>query len=454
MRHAIKKTDVIWGYLSQILNISSSLILLPFILIYLNSEDIGVWYVFITMIGLIQLLEFGFLPTTSRYISYIYSGAKDIIGSDVITSDEDKVDVQFLSNIISSSRTIYLIVSCISVVIIVFGGTLYLSTLDYKGDFHEIYLAWVIYGLATILLFYFGYYNSILKGRGDQTALNKITVVSKLTNILFTIPLLSMGFGIKSIAFGVLASAIIDRILVGRAVHYSKDSKEVTEAFNLKSNKSYTRVIWKQAKLMGIVQLGNFLTTRASLLVVSTFIGLDAAAKYGFTLQITSVAVIVSSMYFGLQMPRLSSEYIKGKFDIIKFLFIRSLGISWLLFLIYFGMIMVCGSHILSLISENTTILPSAMLFVYLISAFLEMNHSLCTAYLTTKNEIIFTKAIICTGVLIVIFACILGYFFGLWGVILSQFICQALYNNWKWPFLVFKQLNIKVMDPLIALKW
>lgn len=452
MRHAINRVDVVWGYLSQFLSVCSSLLMLPFILYYLNSEDVGVWYVFITMIGLVQLLEFGFLPTISRYVSYIYSGATDIQEENIFSSGQEQINVQLLANVISSAKKIYLIVAMISAVIILFGGTVYLHTLSYKGDREEIYMSWIIYGMATILQFYFGYYNSILKGRGEQTVLNKIIVASKLTNIAFTIPFLFLGLGIKSIAFGMLASAIVDRLLVRRAL-FSKGENEVVIAFKLDCSRPYTKIIWQKAKLMGLVQLGNFLTTRCSLLIVSSFVGLDAAAKYGFTLQITSVAVIVASMYFGLQMPRFSAEYVRGNTGVIQSLFTRAIGISWVLFLLYSVLLVSLGPFLLSLFSLNTTLLPTVMLCVFLSSAFLEMNHSLCTAYLTTKNKFVFAKAILITGIIITISSFLLGLHYGLWGMILSQFICQVVYNNWKWPLVVFRELNISFKEPILALR-
>ena len=78
-------------YLSQSLIIGSNLLLLPFILIYLKTlRDIGCLVRFITMVSMVQLLEFGLLPTISGYISYIYAGANEILGGDVVTTEKRK----------------------------------------------------------------------------------------------------------------------------------------------------------------------------------------------------------------------------------------------------------------------------------------------------------------------------------------------------------------------------
>ena len=452
INYNVHHSDIIWGYLSQFFNIASNILLLPFILIYLSSEEIGIWYVFITIISFIQLLEFGFLPTISRYISYIYSGASSI-DDNIKKYKNNNINIKLLSSTIYSAQKIYFAISMVSLIFILSGGLFYISTLNYTGEFVKIYISWIIYGTSTVILFYFGYYNAILKGRGDQTSLNKTIVISKISNISICIPLLIMGSGILSISIGVLVSVFIDRILVRKAV-FNKKAIETIAAFNMHSHANQIKTIWSKAKLMGIVQIGNFMTTKCSLLIVSSIIGLEAAASYGFTLQLTNIAIVVSSMYFGLQMPRLSAEYITGNLSTIRSIFIKSIGISWYLFILYSLSLLYIGPIILSIISENTKLLPTAMLAIFLVSSFLEMNYSQCTAYLTTKNDITFAYPIFITGTLIVLCSYILSPIYGLWGVISSQFILQFLYNNWKWPTLVFHELKITWKAPfLIILK-
>jgi len=449
MNHKVEKHDVIWGYFSQGFTISSNLVLLPFIFIYLSTEDIGIWYVFITIVGLVQLLEFGFLPTMSRYISYVFSGAKDITADSIPQyKNNDFVDITLLSNIIKASKKIYLIISLIAFFFVSIVGIAYLSLLDYSGDRVYMYISWLIYGSSSVIIFYFGYYNSILKGRGDQTQLNKIVVISKITNVLIVIPLLYLGVGIMSISIGMFFSVVVDRILIRRAV-FHKTSIETIQSFSSQKTKDYTTIIWNNAKLMGMVQLGNFLTLKSSLLIISYMIGLEAAAVYGLTLQITSIAIIIASMYLGLQIPFINAEQVKGKKDSIREIFTFSLGLSWLLFFLYILFILIFGNFIVEILFNNVNLLPTPLLIVFLIISFLEMNHSLCTLYLTTTNEIVFMWPILISGFLIVLFSIIGSYFYGMWGIILTQLFIQLAYNNWKWPLVTFRSLNLSFYSPI-----
>ena len=66
-------------FLGYFLNIGVSVILLPFILKYLDTNEIGLWYTFISLSVLINLIDFGFSSTITRNISYAWGGATKLL---------------------------------------------------------------------------------------------------------------------------------------------------------------------------------------------------------------------------------------------------------------------------------------------------------------------------------------------------------------------------------------
>jgi len=70
----ITKIDVLWNYIATFFKISSSLLLLPFILHKLSSEDVGIWSIFSSIAALVFLVDFGFNSSFSRNVTYIFSG--------------------------------------------------------------------------------------------------------------------------------------------------------------------------------------------------------------------------------------------------------------------------------------------------------------------------------------------------------------------------------------------
>ncbi|MCD1124785.1 hypothetical protein LPW36_01840 [Jinshanibacter sp. LJY008] len=451
MNNHVVKSDIFWGYLSQFLNMGSYLILLPIALYYLNEEQMGLWYVFLSIAGVTQLLEFGFQPTISRHTSYIYSGAKKLssVGIPDRNCSGDEINIKLLANFILASRKVYFIVSIAASIILLIIGTLYIYSLNSNIDSHTIFFSWVLYSISNVTLFYFGYYNGILKGRGDQTALNKVIVISKVTNIVVVIPLLVFGFGIMALSIGMLCSVIVDRFLISRAF-YNDRYNETKLAISTVITENLLSLIWTSSWRLGFVQLGSFLILRANLFIASSFLGLAAAASYGLATQLLSVLIIVASMYFGLQLPHMNSLQFTNSKDKIKKIFSISLVIAWFIFIFGFLCLIYIGIPLINLVSSGTKLFELKYLVLFFLAGFLEMNHSLCTAYLTTLNRVPFMWSTIISGILIVFFSLIsikfLGY--GIGTLVISLFIVQVCFNNWFWPVIAYNNLGLTFFEP------
>jgi hypothetical protein len=68
---------------------------------------------------------------------------------------------------------------------------------------------------------------------------------------------------------------------------------------------------------------------------------------------------------------------------------------------------------------------------------------------LLTKNEVPFAKASILSGLASVALLFVFLKFttIGIWGMVLAPGIAQIVYQNWKWPYMVIKDLDIKFRD-------
>ena len=78
------RNDIIWNYTANILNIGVSIVVLPLILKMLSAEEVGLWYVFLSISSLALLIDFGFSATLMRHISYAVSGASEIDRKSVV----------------------------------------------------------------------------------------------------------------------------------------------------------------------------------------------------------------------------------------------------------------------------------------------------------------------------------------------------------------------------------
>jgi O-antigen/teichoic acid export membrane protein len=321
----INKNDILWGYLSQFLYIGSGAILIPVAIANLSAEEMGLWYVFFALAGLAQLLEFGLQPTVSRLSSYVYSGADSITAQGVPEHNSGHLNENLLIDFIYASKVVYRYVASGALFVLFVLGTSYLYSLGVSDK--NIYLAWFIFSVSSVIGFYFSYFNGLLQGRGQQTEVNKVLAQSKLLLILIAIPLILCGFGLLSLSISTLISVIYNRYLMYK-VFYAQEREETSFLLNGGNTEDLSKLLILSSWRLGIAHLGTFLIFKVNLFIASSFFGLKVAASYGLSLQLINLISSVSCIYFNLNIPRINSlQATQNKKSIYK-VFYKSLAIS------------------------------------------------------------------------------------------------------------------------------
>ncbi|HHH1715679.1 TPA: hypothetical protein ACPY4M_004563, partial [Yersinia enterocolitica] len=104
---------------------------------------------------------------------------------------------------------------------------------------------------------------------------------------------------------------------------------------------------------------------------------------------------------------------------------------------------LLLAEYIFPSIGVKLSFLPLNYLLILGLIYLLEMNHSICATIITSKNKVPFVFASLFSGGLIILLSIILSVHFkyGVLGLILAQGIVQLMYNNWKWPLMVYNEL-------------
>jgi O-antigen/teichoic acid export membrane protein len=440
----LARRDFYWGYAAQGMNIGLGLIMMPIVVRYMSTVDVGLWFVFTTMASLAQLLELGFQPTLSRNVAYVYAGVQKLTAFGLQEIDNSTFNVALLGNLVAVSRWIYRWISFSAALVLLVGGTFYINTLLPKhSDFLAVYAGWFTFVLGNIINFYYGYLNAMLMGRGDVTAANKVVIASRSVQVLVGAGMVIAGFGLLGLGLASLLSTIISRILARRYVF----SQHHPEMNNLVSNadeaRDLVKVIWYNASRFGIVLIGVFLIWRANTLIAASRLGLADAASYGLAIQVFFLLNTIATVPFNLTLPHLNALRAQGKQEQVYQSFSTLLITALLIYSIVSLMILLYGNFFLSLIGSSTklpnTLVLSGMVVVFL----LEINHGTCANFITTGNHIPFIKASILTGICIVTVSIVFAPIFGIAGLVMAQGLVQVIYNNWKWPKEVGKIFNV-----------
>ena len=164
--------------------------------------------------------------------------------------------------------------------------------------------------------------------------------------------------------------------------------------------------------------------------------------------------ISLGGIWLGTYYPKITLYRVNNETESVKRLYLKAKLNLMVSFLVCGIGLIVVGPPLLEFIHSKTHLLPSMMISAFLIIAFLDANHGMASTILLTKNEVPFMKAVILSGtaVLILLFLSLRFTNLQIWGMILAPGIAQAVYQNWHWPMLVRRELNIKLKDYIIVL--
>ena len=444
----IGKKDIIWSYVATIFRVGAGIILWPFILSQMSAETVGIWNVMITIMGFVALLDFGFQPSFARNISYIFSGVTKLqkVGIQTAVSDGN-INFSLLKGTLNAMRKFYRWMALGVFVILGIAGTAYFYYIlqKYSGDRTDAMIAWILLIAINSYNVYTFYYNALLLGKGYIRRERQIMILSQCVYLSLAIVLIYAGYGLTAIVSSQAVSIILQRILSYR-VFFTKELKQQLLHTEADETKDILRAISPNAVKVGLTQLGGFCVTKSALLIGSAFLTLEETACYGITLHIIDILARCSTVYYQSITPKIAQSRANKDVIKLKYYFVCSIGILVATFLLGGAAIAFLGNWGLNMIGSETKFLPTIMLCVMLLVYLLETNHSIAAGFISADNRIPFFIPSLLSGlgtvVLLWLFLSIFKW--GVWGMILSQGIAQLVYQNWKWPSMVIKELNIR----------
>jgi O-antigen/teichoic acid export membrane protein len=442
----IGRQDVVWNYVATFLRIGTGVILLPFILRVFPQEMVAIWNIFSTIISMTALFDFGFNASFTRNVTYVMSGVKELksTGYQIIGDGNTDIDYGLFKGLINAMRWFYSRIALILLVVLASAGTYYISVLlkTYTGDHREVYISWLILALINCYSFYTLYYDSLLQGRGMVKRAKQIEIVGQGVYFFTAVVLILFHFNLIALVSAQAVSIILRRFLSHYFI-YTYNFKIALRTAAARSTKDFIKPILPNAVKIGITSLGGFLVSRSSVIVGALYLSLNDIASYGITMQIVMIIASLASVYFNTYQPKIVQCRIYNNVQNIRKIYACSLIFMLLIFVVFGLPLLFLGNWALDLIKSKTPLLSSSFIIVALIVHLLETNHSIAGSILLTKNEVPFFRAAICSGIVTiilmqVIFKCMR---LGAWSMILAQGIAQGVYQNWKWPVTVIKEL-------------
>ncbi len=451
----IGNKDIFWNYASTFLKIASGAVLLPFILHTMPAEKVGIWTIFITITSFVGLLDFGFNPSFTRNVTYVFSGVRSLKkkGHDDLIDVNHTIDFGLLKGLISTMRWFYSRMAIVVLVLLATIGTFYILKIlnTYQGPKLEVYIAWGLLCLISTYNIYTLYYDSLLQGKGLIKRSKQIVVVAQSVYLTIAAILILLGFGLIAIVLAQLSSILIVRTLSYR-FFFTQEIKQKLENSIPQSKDDIFRAIYPNAIKVGLTTIGSFLVNRSAMIIGSFFLTLEQIGSYGITMQLVGVVAAMAGIYISTFQPKIVQLRVEKNSDKIKELYVFGEIVLIITFVIGGLALLYIAPWALNLIKSETHLLPFMITGFVMIVTFLETNHGMAGSILLTKNIVPFFKASLLSGLLTVILLLLFFNFtgLGLWSMILAPGIAQGVYQNWKWPLEVSKELKITYKDYLL----
>lgn len=442
VRFRITKKTVLLSYITQFFQYGVTILILPVILSGISSEELGIWYLFLSVSSLVSLMDFGFSPSIQRNVAYVFSGAKKLVREGLVDESQGFINYHLLKSLIYTSSRIY---RKIAIGIFLVSNTLGLLYIYYsvgsKFSMYILYL-WILYVFTISQNFYYSYLLAFVRGRGKMSEFNLIVIISKSAFLFSLFILIHLGYGLFSFIVATFVNSIIN-ILLCKRCYLSRFEKLRLQAISEPEVNLFS-VIWKNAKNSGIVNLGVVLFSQVGIFLSGLYLSLNEVAQLGLTLQLFAILLVVCRVYLTTCIPQISSMWITSTNNEIKKVFLKAQMIGYTIYVISIIVILTYGNLILEKFVHSNVLLPSSIIIVlYGLFYLMELTHGNCCILISTTNRIPFTKASIIAGIAAIILTMVfIQINLGMIAFPLAL-VCSSLpYNSWKWPIMAYQMLK------------
>ncbi len=425
---------------------------MPFILRAVEGNELGLWYTFLSVGTLVNLLDFGFSPTLVRNVTYAWCGAKEIKKEGASDLQGNEPNYALFFNVLQACKYVSMLIAGIALICMLTVGSAYIGYVAREIPFRVYATAWLFFSAAVFLNIFYNYWTTSLKGIGAVKQSQIAVIISKIVQIVISLFGLYSGYGIIALAVAYLLSEFIMRFIAKRFLfHYeniAEQRKKYVAKIQLNELRSLLLKIWYNAKKTGLVSLGAFVITQGNTMICSAFIGLEATASYGICLQLITVVRGVSQIFFDANQPKMINTKVSGNIEKSKKELSLAMVIYWGVFILVITVLATIGIPLVHLIRSNTP-LPLFMVLFMGSYLFLEGTHGLFASYITFSNEVPYVKSSIVSAFFILVGQLFVAIFtdWGIYALMAVQAVVQLCYNNWHWPMIVLKELHMNLWE-------
>lgn len=437
-------TIMTWGsFLSKSLSL---IVVLPLLLTRLDTSEISLWYLFMTIIGLQSIVDAGFSPTFIRVIAYVKGGAGIGQLKECHHTVTGTFDIQTLNQVYSTMSRIYRYLGLVWTSLLVVAGTIVLQRpVAAVPDKGAAWLAWAIIVIASGISFQGTLYSSYLQGMNQVALVRRWETVTSLAAIISSFLVLLAGGGLLGLVIANQAWLIINVARDRWLARWTENGILRTFAYQPFSRNVFDAV-WPSAWRSGLGILMSYGLIQASGIIYAQIGNAASVATYLLGLRLIQTVSQFSQAPFYSKIPLFARLYAEGRrADLLKAAK-RGMTFAHWTYVTGFVGLGLAGAPILRHIGSHAPF-PGGLLWSLMgLAFFLERYGAMHIQLYSTTNHIIWHVANGGMGVIYLLTSCLLLKFIGVYAFAVGMIAGYLGFYCWFAAYHSYRAFSLKFM--------
>lgn len=451
----ITKNALLMACLEMIVRYGVAIVVLPVALKKLESTELAYFLFINTLMALAYLADSGFSQTIVRASAYFKAGAAEIpkrVTEISFENTEDKPNWQAVGRLIATSNRIYLIIGLAATGLLsTLGAGVALNIISQQKIRVNAWLTYLLLIVLSFSLLQVSRWSSLLQGLNEVARAKRIELVIGIIRIFGIAAAMIAGFGVLGVVIVMIVSSLLNLFLMRTAV-----LQIISENGARKEHQTYDsemlKRLWPATWRMGIISWGAYLIYYSSSLIISQIPDAKQMASYLLTFQVVTLLYRFSTSPSLVYQPQITAAVSNGDLIKVNHLTLKIVRYSLVMYILGGLLVYFFAGDALTLIESKSQLLSGNILLIMLAIYLLEMHHSIHAGIYMSTNHVPFMVPAIFSGIAIVVAGFYSVHTWGIYGVVLSQLLVQAAFNNWYPVYLSLRIQKISFFNYLTSL--
>jgi hypothetical protein len=394
-----------WAFAA--INVVSGVALLPFILSSFSAEEVNVWLLFFSVIGISEMVTIGFNATFTRFISYTYVGV-EYTHFAKISKNKDQtscidVDKQ-LSEIYTINIMVFAGLGIVYVILVEIIGYFALKIpISYVSHSANVWLGWNIIVLSNMLRVMSYTFPIFIQGMNRMSLYYNLQSVQKMLYIVVGIVVLIFKPSILNLTLAVSGTMIFS--FIQNYYYFRKISFGKIRISNF--NRELFLIVWGSAWKSGISKIIAPIIFHLNGVIFAQVATPQLSSSYLLTERVFKILQNFTMLTFNAYLPTIARLRSKNELIKVNVMISRVGKIAYGIFVLGYVIFLIVGEPLISMIKSDVAFASPPIIalfsFAYILSRIGGFQLNLANqAHRIIEHKAIVIYAIIYFGILFI----------------------------------------------------